>query len=83
MKLEFREEKERTALRRIEVHGHKYNYTIGKHRIRITNEENKSVSPDFSEVTGREWSDIERDSYNKSFAITPKDISEWIKNNLK
>jgi hypothetical protein len=65
-------------MRKIHIGTEIFEYLIIKQRVKIFFPDGKKICPDFSEITGRNWIDIERDSYDRDFSVTPSDIKTYI-----
>lgn len=67
--------------RAITVDGVRYEYTIGRGAVRITDVDGKSVAVDLTDATGRTWDVIERGQRKKTSdgMVTPSDIERTIR----
>jgi len=73
--------------RKIVVNNKTYKYRIGRQNVVIVEdinegEENKTVVS-FSTLTNMSPNDIERAKWKRYFSITPSDIANYIKSNIK
>ena len=66
--------------RSITVNGKVWKYRIGKGNLVAKDEEaNKSYTINFADLTGWNWTEIEREQDDKRFHITPRQVADWIK----
>jgi len=65
--------------RTIIVNKQSWKYKIGRGTVVARNMKTRLTKYiDFSDLTGMNWTDIERASYRRYFHITPKAIALWL-----
>lgn len=69
-------------MRKVHIANKIYEYSIGMQHIRIKTPEGKILSPNFSEVTGLNWDNIERGIWKRYFSIKPQQIKDYISKTL-
>lgn len=70
-----------SSRRRISVGGKIWYYRIGKSWC-VAKEQDSGAGRriNLSNLTGMEWSDIERGQWKRWFHVTPKQIADWLIN---
>lgn len=72
--------------RKITVGDRTYRYRLGRQNAVITEDmerENNKLTPSFAEITGMTNAEVERAQRKGYFSITPKQIADYIKNQLR
>ena len=64
--------------RKIAVDGIDYEYKVGRNYVDIRPPEGRRMTPDFEQVTGLTWDQIEWGTWKGFFSVTPQHIKEYI-----
>lgn len=70
-------------MRQITINDQDYGYMIGRSHVLIKDQYNKSHTPFCHDVAGVSHYEWERGKQKRYLSITPKNVANWIKGNLK